>query len=141
MVVGLARSGALRSPKGGAFRAKRRARPTTAARPCPPGALFVPSPDGALAEKVYDAIKAFAIQTSSGNITNRRIFRLTFRDKDKERRAEVGKSDPIEGNTVIAILESDNCYMVSTPNRGVHRGEPVMIGRDQVCAVEDFSSD
>src|SRR3984893_5128833 len=30
-VVGLARSGALRSPKGGAVRAERRARPTTAA--------------------------------------------------------------------------------------------------------------
>jgi len=42
LVVGLARSGALRSPQGGALRAKRRARPTTAASR--PGArLTLPS--------------------------------------------------------------------------------------------------
>src|SRR5712692_1023643 len=45
-VVGLARSVALRSPKGGAFRAKRRARPTTPARQPPPLWPLVAAPRG-----------------------------------------------------------------------------------------------
>lgn len=70
-------------------------------------------------------------------ITGRRIFRLTFRDKGKECQAEVGKQTPMNGEVVVAILES-NTYLVCTPNRGVLRDMPMMVGKHEGTWAEDF---
>jgi len=38
---------------------------------------------------------------------------------------------------LIAILES-NTFLLCTPNRGVLRGEPIMVGKREVDYITDF---
>lgn len=99
--------------------------------------FFVPAqPDEAKAEELYEAIKKFAKETMGWEITGRRIFRLTFNDRGKACQAEVGKQHPITGETVT-ILES-NAYLVCTPNRGVLRDMPILVGNHEASSAEDF---
>ena len=53
--------------------------------------------------------------------------------------ATVGEIEPLGGETVVAILDS-NTYLVCTPNRGVLRGMPIMVGKQEVFDVEDFEA-
>jgi hypothetical protein len=100
--------------------------------------FFIPDePDAAKAEERYEAIKKFASNTMKWEITDRRIFRLTFKEEGKECQAQVGKQDPITGEIIVAILES-NAYLVCTPNRFLRRGEPLMVGREEARWVEEF---
>jgi len=102
--------------------------------------FFIPAePDAAKAEELYEAIKKFAKDTMGWQITSRRIFRLTFHDKGKECQAEVGKQTPMNGEIVVAILES-NTYLVCTPNLGVCRDMPMMVGNDEGSWAEDFET-
>lgn len=41
------------------------------------------------------------------------------------------KRDQVEGEEVVAIFRS-NAYLVCTANRGVVRGLPILVGRDEV---------
>jgi hypothetical protein len=43
----------------------------------------------------------------------------------------------MNGEIVVAILES-NAYLVCTPNRGVLRDVPMMVGKHEGTWVEDF---
>jgi hypothetical protein len=67
-----------------------------------------------------------------------RIRSITFSDKGKVVEAIVGEREPFEGEPVFAILESHQTYLVCTPNRGVLRGMPYMIGKHEVSHVEEF---
>jgi hypothetical protein len=49
------------------------------------------------------------------------------------------KPDPHVGETVIAILES-NSYLVCTQNRGVVKGMPILVGRDDQNEVTEFQA-
>ena len=99
--------------------------------------FFVPSADSEkAAEDIYQATKKFAAE-NCGPVTDRRIQTINFRDKGKAVTAEVGKIEPITGETVVAILES-NTYLVCTPSRGVLRGVPILVGKHEVSSVTDF---
>lgn len=91
------------------------------------------------AEQLYQATKKFAAQTMGWAIGDRRIRSIAFVDQGKRVRASVGQREPCEGGLVIAILES-NTYLICTPDRGVLRGMPLMIGKGEVSEVEDFES-
>jgi|KBSMisStandDraft_5_1062788.scaffolds.fasta_scaffold17759_6 hypothetical protein len=84
-----------------------------------------------------NATKTFAAETTGWKITDRRIQGIVFRDKKKTVHAEVGKHEPICGEMLIAILES-NTFLLCTPNRGVLRGEPIMVGKREVDYITDF---
>jgi hypothetical protein len=102
--------------------------------------FFIPhEPDAAKAEKLYEAIRKLAKNTLGWKITRRRIFRLTISDNGKECHAEVGKQDPLTGELVVAILDS-NCYLVCTPIRGMRKGDvpPVMVAKDESAWAEEF---
>ncbi len=89
-----------------------------------------------LAEHTYEAIKLFVKDNLRCNISDRRIFRIEyFNGKDHE--AEVGKVTDVNGEEVIAILESF-VYLVCTPNRGVLRGMPILVGTNEVFSISDF---
>ena len=105
--------------------------------------FFVPGePDAAKAEGIYAAIKKFASQVTSADVSDRRIFRITFLEDRKTVQAEVGKRDPIDGMTVFAILEYGSFYLVCTLNRGVRsfKDGPLIVGKDEVSSAEVFDT-
>ncbi|MBA7709687.1 hypothetical protein ES703_118609 [subsurface metagenome] len=91
------------------------------------------------AEELYKAIKDFAKTSVGWNITNRRIFRISYQHDGRPHEAEVGKINDVNNEPVIAILES-NAYLVCTPNRGVLRDMPILVGTHDAGLVEDFET-
>ncbi len=99
--------------------------------------FFVPSvANEKEAEDLYQATKKFAAE-NCWPVTDRRIQTIGFRDKGRLVTAEVGKVEPITGETVVAIFESRS-YLVCTPNRGVLRGMPILVGKHEVSSVTVF---
>ena len=100
--------------------------------------FFIPAAkDETQAEEVWVAIKKFAEETLGWEISDRRIFSIFYQRQDKHYHVEVGKPDPRNNELVIAILESTT-YLVCTPNRGVVRGMPILVGQDKVERTIDF---
>ena len=101
--------------------------------------FFVPgTKDDEHAERFYETIK----KSNSGNVIifPRRIFAIDYFHNDKAFHNEVGKPDPVTDDMVLAILESDSVYYVCTINRGVVRGEPIMVSPDEISSVTDFEA-
>ena len=66
------------------------------------------------------------------------INEITAESRDEDdTRLEVEKPNPRNNELVIAILESTT-YLVCTPNRGVVRGMPILVGQDKVERATDF---
>ena len=102
--------------------------------------FFVPNEnDPEKAEELYQAIKKFVAEAKGVAIGDRRIRSITFRDGGYIVQALVGRPEPLKRGMVIAILESES-YLVCTPDRGVFKGEPVMVGKHEVTDSEDFES-
>ena len=101
--------------------------------------FFPAAQDEKQAEEVYTSIKKFARQTLGWDATERRNFCLTYQHEGKHYYVEVGKPDPRVGEIVVAILES-NTYLICTYNRGVARGEPILVGVNEVVDITDFSN-
>ena len=89
------------------------------------------------AEELYQGVKAFNKDRMNWEISNRRIFRIEYSDKGKIRKDEVGKVTDVNGEKVLAILES-NAYLVCTLNRGFSRGLPIQVGKHEIIGIEDF---
>jgi hypothetical protein len=70
-------------------------------------------------------------------IGTRRIFRRRYIHNGKTLTAEVGQAEPLTGEPVLVILDS-NPYLVCTPSRGVTRGTPVLVGRHAVLDAVNF---
>ena len=99
--------------------------------------FFIPhAKDKKQAGKVFQDIKKF-LKKSGWDVTDRRIFSLTYLHGRKKYHSEVGKPDDRVNEEVIAILESF-IYLVCTHNRGVIRGEPVLVGKEEVKKIIDF---
>jgi hypothetical protein len=93
------------------------------------------------AEQVWGAVKAFMLTIGWDRVTDRRIFRLGYLHDGKHMEAEVGSVHPYggpvdweeghepRGEEVFVILERDGGpFLVCTPNRGVARGDPILVG-------------
>ena len=101
--------------------------------------FFIPhAKDAAETESVCESIRAFAIENSGHPVVGRRIYRMTWRHKGHRYESTVGKPDVRLGEEVIAILEGAATYLVCTPNRGVVRGIPMLVGKDEAMIVEDI---
>lgn len=100
--------------------------------------FFVPSATNEKdAESTYEMAKQIATQ-NFGQVLDRRIQSITFRDKGKVvRHAEVGKVEPLTGETVVTILESTTTFLVYTPTRGFAE-TPILVGKHEVTSVTDF---
>ena len=102
--------------------------------------FFVPAAkDNAQAKRVWAATRKFAEQNLQRTVSDRRIFSVAYRHNGREYYAEVGKPDPRVEETVLVILES-NPFLVCTQNRGVIRGLPVLVGRDEILRIVDFDT-
>lgn len=93
--------------------------------------------EAAAAEEVYGAIRLFETGKSGWEILPDRIFRIRWSHDGKDYETEVGKPEPYEGAMTVAILRS-NAYLVCTPNRGVIRGDPILVGLSEIRDVELF---
>ena len=100
--------------------------------------FFIPkAKDDAQAEEVWESIKKFAKKTLEWDVSDRRIFSIAYHKHGEDYYVEVGKPDPRNGELVIAILKS-NTYLVCTPNRGVLRGIPMLVGGSELTEATDF---
>jgi len=100
--------------------------------------FFIPHAKDKKQEKtVYESTKKFAEDQLGWDIEDRKIFSIQYRHESKDYYAEVGKKEQVEGEEVIAILESTT-YLICTPNRGVARGMPILVGKDEARSVVDF---
>ena len=116
--------------------------------------FFIPAAkDETQAEEVYESIKRFAKQTTGWDITRRRIFALMYRHDGQLYDVEVGKPDPRVSEVVVAILESVKTLesvaedrersftLPSTPYLiCTLRGDPIMVGKDEVLYEREFES-
>ena len=85
---------------------------------------------------IYEAIRRFASETLGWQFRERRVFALRYRHNGTEALAQVGEHD-IDGEIILAIFDSVS-YVVCTPNRGAFRGDPIVIGREEVSYVIYF---
>ena len=100
--------------------------------------FFIPhATDDKQAEEVWESIRKFAEETTGWNVKEKRIKSLTFLDGRKSCIATVGEELEQAREPVFAILESVT-FLVCTPNRGVLRGNPVLIGRNDVIEIFYF---
>ena len=104
--------------------------------------FFIPAARNARrAESFYESIKKFAKEGTGADVTPRRIFAIVYEHEGRQYDAEVGKPEPQEGELVIAILETNAMsYLICTPNRGVLRGIPYFVRKEEVLSIVDFVS-
>ena len=108
--------------------------------------FFLPCADDLkIAEENYNAIKKFAEQQTFFEVTEKRIFSLRYEHEGRRHYAEVGKVHGRIGELVIAILESKSLsgqtvFLICSPNRCVLRGEPMLVGEDEVRELNRFGS-
>ena len=89
--------------------------------------------------QIYDAIRRFASESLGWPLTQRRVFSIRYRHNGVQALAQVGERD-IDGEIILAIFES-TAYVVTTPNRGAFRGDPILIGRDEASDVVFFDAE
>jgi hypothetical protein len=92
------------------------------------------------AEKLWASVRTFLTQQGFST-TERRIRKIYFHDNGSDYEAEVGKLFRQLREEVIIILEAAHPRLIylCTPNRGVVRGDPYLIGaRDNRTYIVDF---
>lgn len=99
--------------------------------------FFIPyASDEAEAESVWNSCREWAIQ-NCGEVKRDKIFRVDYLHEGERLFAEVGQPEPRTGEMVIAILDSFT-YLVCTPNRGVIRGGPILVGHHESIGIQRF---
>lgn len=101
--------------------------------------FFLPfARDEKQAEQVWESCRKFAEETTGWQVDrDQRIFCLAFTHNGEDYYAEVGEPEPLTGEPVIAILAS-NAYLICTPNRGVLKGMPVLVGYPSTFGIVPF---
>ncbi|MCC5642339.1 hypothetical protein LC607_05120 [Nostoc sp. CHAB 5824] len=102
--------------------------------------FFVPAAkDDIKAEQVYSAIA----QSVKAPITEKRIWKLQWRDREIDVECEIGKPLPSFYQTgkelVMAIFECENLYKICTLTHGGVKGEPILVGKNSVSSATYFS--
>ncbi|MBE9104636.1 hypothetical protein IQ229_06690 [Nostoc cf. edaphicum LEGE 07299] len=102
--------------------------------------FFVPAAkDDIKAEQVYSALA----QSLKAPITEKRIWKLQWRDREIDMKCEVGKPLPSSYQTgkelVLAIFECENLCKICTLTRGGVKGEPILVGKNSVSSATYFS--
>ncbi|WP_409881478.1 MULTISPECIES: hypothetical protein [unclassified Nostoc] len=95
--------------------------------------------DDIKAEQVYGAIA----KSLKAPITEKRIWKLQWRDREIDMECEVGKPLPSSYQTgkelVMAIFECENFYKICTLTRGGIKGEPILVSKNSLSSATYFS--
>lgn len=96
---------------------------------------FAASPEQA--ETVWSATRDFLREQGMQTATER-YARIVFRHNGKAYDLKVGDIHPDLNEPVLVILKSTSrpLYYVCTPNRGVVRGDPYLVGVEGTRALE-----
>jgi hypothetical protein len=103
--------------------------------------FFVPEAENEeQAERVYQSVREFVAEQAMP-LDDRRIFSIKYTHDGTQYYAEVGQTHALNGERVIAILKARNygLYYVCTPNRGVVRGGPILVGEHHTISTVDFA--
>jgi hypothetical protein len=103
--------------------------------------FFVPhAHDSSQERQIYADIREFLTKELGAELTDGKIFGLTYSHDDQEYRTEVGKCHPPTGEIVDVILydESIGVYYLCTRSHGVVRGHPIMVNIANVKSVVLF---
>ncbi|MGV3559020.1 hypothetical protein [Larkinella arboricola] len=91
------------------------------------------------AEKVYGILRKSMLKHRY-ETTDQRIYSITFDDNGFSLTETVGKPSETSGETIVAIFQSGDLYLICTNNRGVLRGMPMIAGEWAVTNVELFEN-
>lgn len=91
-------------------------------------------------DSAYQQIRAHLAKELGAELSLRRIQWLAYKHNGKNFAAEVGKEESGGEGVVIAILfdQIRSLYLICTPERGVVRGAPILVGSHDVQGVTDF---
>jgi hypothetical protein len=104
--------------------------------------FFVPGADSEeQRQEIFDSARKTAKTTVGWAATERKIYRLSYNHDGMEYMATVGEMEPRTGECVTVILDAIGMFLVCTPNSGVFRGEPILVGKKEVGSVVDFESE
>jgi len=102
--------------------------------------FFVPyAEDEAQSERVWQATRAF-MKDQGHNVHERRIYSIRYHHNGKECFDKVGGMDRYGYEEILVILETDSVYLCCTKNRGVIRGEPILIGKGYGTYTVEFQN-
>lgn len=102
--------------------------------------FFVPNAsDGQQAQQLYEGARRFCEAQMQWQTTQRKIYSIRYRHDGVEYLAQVGSLDYSEG-LVVCIFETAQAFLVCTPERGVLRGSPIIVGCPDCSDVEEFEN-
>jgi|SRR5437879_1411829 len=100
--------------------------------------FFVPhAKDEIQANQIYASSKKFCEDQTGWRVLPKKVRALRYRHDGSEYLAAVGAQDYSEGE-VLCIFESEVTFLICTANRGVFRGFPILVGRQEVSDIEHF---
>lgn len=82
--------------------------------------------DQAQSDRVWESTRAFLQGFGPGT---QQIWSLTYTHEGRKCVDVVGRLDRYGHETILALLEGSSCYLCCTANRGVLRGDPILIGK------------
>jgi hypothetical protein len=74
-------------------------------------------------------------------VNERRIYSVTYTHDGTKYHDVVGQVSRLVGEEVLAIFDAGNVFVVCTTNRGVLRGNPVMVGKHWDTHATEFSAE
>jgi hypothetical protein len=89
-------------------------------------------------EVFYLGIRTFLANEWGFPLTARRVHKLSYTSKGQRQDVAVGKQIGTEHETVFAIFETSNLYLICTPKQGVAGLPPVKVKRKDVVELVDF---
>jgi len=83
-------------------------------------------------------MRNFSRKSTGLDTTDRKIYRIEFVHDGEHYDLCVGQPEYNSGETVIAILDADEEYLICTPTQGGYRGKPIGVAKVKTLTIEDF---
>ena len=100
--------------------------------------LFVPGArNAAEAEKMFSSISALVEEAIGERPASTRIRAIEFLEAGFRASAIVGIE--FERDPVYCILETADAYLIYSPTRGLRRGRPITVAKQDVISVARFA--
>lgn len=99
--------------------------------------FFIPHTKKAESEELYNGITEVLKDQLRVQITNRKIFSISYTHEKKDWYAEVGQLEQKGRYEIVAIFEASP-YIVFTQTKSGDRGITLLINKDEVTEIQDF---
>jgi len=101
--------------------------------------FFLPfAKDDKMARETIEKIRTNVATFVNQQITDRAIYKIEFYHNGKTYSATVGEEFAPLRESVVAILEAENLYLICTPSRGVLHQGPYLVGLQTAFRIVDF---